>query len=49
MEGNWGIKGLYAYTKGRWAGTAWFSTGGTEEQKTAPIDKQKYLQAYNAR
>lgn len=36
FAGNWETKGLYAYKTGKYAGMAFFGTGGTEEQMKVP-------------
>merc|ERR1712032_1168090 len=36
FEGNYGVKGLYAYSAGKYKGMAFFGTGGTPEQMRQP-------------
>ena len=35
---NFGLKGLYSYKSGTYAGHAFFGTGGSEAEETAPFD-----------
>ena len=38
FAGDYGTKGLYAYSSGNYEGMAFFGTGGTEEEMLAPIE-----------
>ena len=41
--GNWGTKGLYAYSSGQYSGIAYFGTGGSERDRlTMPHESEKY-------
>ena len=40
FSGNYGVKGLYAYKRGRYSGMSFFGKGGTVEQMTRPINHQ---------
>tara|TARA_Y100000813_G_scaffold197709_1_gene183626 strand:- start:1592 stop:3220 length:1629 start_codon:yes stop_codon:yes gene_type:complete len=42
FAGNWSTKGLYAYKTGKYAGMAFFGTGGTENQMKAPTPLPRY-------
>ena len=41
--GDWGTKGLYAYSSGQYSGMAYFGTGGSERERlTIPHESDKY-------
>ncbi len=41
--GNWGTKGLYAYSSGQYSGIAYFGKGGSERDRlTMPHESDKY-------
>ena len=41
--GNWGTKGLYAYSSGQYSGIAYFGTGGSERDRlTMPHESDRY-------
>jgi hypothetical protein len=41
--GDWGTKGLYAYSSGQYSGMAYFGTGGSERDRlTMPHESDKY-------
>ncbi|MBT7852487.1 MAG: hypothetical protein HN675_04145, partial [Opitutae bacterium] len=47
FAGDYGTKGLYAYSSGNYEGMAFFGTGGTEEEMLAPIEHEsKYRPSF---
>ena len=40
-QGNYGTKGLYTYSAGKYKGKAYFGIGGNVSQKSAPVVKPK--------
>lgn len=41
FAGDWNEKGCTAYTKGEWKGSAWWGTGGTEEQMSRTVTESE--------
>jgi len=41
FAGDWNEKGCTAYTKGEWAGSAWWGTGGTQEQMAQTVSEEE--------
>ena len=50
FAGDYSVKGCYAYSSGKYAGKAYYGTGGTTEQMKKSLNGQKYrLSGYDCK